>query len=526
MIELVPSPLISNQLTFTCITQTGFSQGTMDSKSLLQHIRSYFNTENENVYHLAAPLTQRDLIRLHPILNRNDDIVLTIRKHCILFILEPIRAIILSSSIFIFHSHDEQSQSHSNHALSHTNEEISSTSQAIQHFIEILQETMKNSSASSSLTSIHLELIALESLLQSVITTMSSQVQQTTLAVKSIMESLQTYYFLKSGISEKMQQVKIQTIKQAHWMELCLKRLEFLSEDDEEMELMQLSQVESNSIAISSLTRNNNNNNNNNNQDSDHHQHALQEVEYSRDVHHNHGNHHHHRNHHRNSSISSTSITSHLTTHPNHNKNDYNNYNTNATAAATHYHITTAHHNHQDNNNHNNNHHNQQQQQMTSHQHHRSSTTTHPTSSSASSASSSSSFLLETDTTITVEEIIETTIITLNGISSRIQSNLAIIENAQSTIQLRLATLENELLLVNTNFILFLCACSWNIYITGVLAMNLQWKLLITWNFNIAASITGISIIILFITARYFFQKMGIFPIRVTKTNHHRKKIN
>ena len=114
LFEHVPSPIdivlrgssrmnASASLNYSEISVRGKIAGVMDPRHLLAYLRSTFPRESNQTFEQAAPLTQRDLLRMHHAVSKSDDIVLTVRRHCILFQIDPIKAIILADRVFLFH---------------------------------------------------------------------------------------------------------------------------------------------------------------------------------------------------------------------------------------------------------------------------------------------------------------------------------------------------------------------------------------------------------------------------------------
>eukprot|EP01033_Poteriospumella_lacustris_P001772 gene1773-1287_t len=120
-----------------------------------------------------------------------------------------------------------------------------------------------------------------------------------------------------------------------------------------------------------------------------------------------------------------------------------------------------------------------------------------------------------------VEDLLELYIIELAALAGRVNHHVGLIVNAEETIQLRLSTIENELLLANTNFMLLQCALSFGMYLTGVGGMNLNNDDLAAFphGFAMAAGGSAGLIVVSFIYSKWYFDVTGILPTRVTKTS-------
>lgn len=495
----------SNELVYTEVSLAGAVDGCLDSRRLLAYIKTILpRTDDNHDFDNAAPLAQRDLLRMHHAVVKSDDIVLTVRKHCILFQLDPIKALILSNHVFIFH--DNLTEKPLIREVIDKLKVIWTKAQERQHrlLLQQLQEETSPSLASTDNSPIAppssanavgtaLELTSLDTLLRMTLEFLAVSVHDCAYEVRHIMRTMDRSFFLPAEVAEQIRRVKTRLIKHELWTQACYERLTALSEDDEEMALMLLTRANYSSIPKSTSA-------NNINGKSDGHSNTatvddllqlqvenISQVLVDYDCHlsgslmankksapass--------------NSSFVSTAVANTSVTNGDDalhstNRNSHNIVTSSSLPPLPHLPLlpfVPSEHNHlQD---------------------------------SAASAADSA----------IVEDLLETHILELGALAGRVKHHLGLLVNAEETIQLRLSTIENELLLANTNFLILLCGLNFGLYISGLCAMNLNSDQLASFphGFNLVTSVTSVVIVLGVVIARVVFERGGVLPNRVTK---------
>lgn len=571
--EHVPSPIdivlrgssrmnASVSLNYSEISVRGKIAGVMDPRHLLAYLRSNFPRESNQIFEQTAPLTQRDLLRMHHAVSKSDDIVLTVRRHCILFQIDPIKAIILADRVFLFNDLQDDE-----HAFFHQ-EIVESLCDLWQHYSPVSKHdssvpkraasTTRISKASEQIksafhkhtttsTSNHLsvshptspDIGTLDILLKFVLENLTTNVHDCINEVRRIHRLMTKTFFLPANVAEKIRRVKTHLVKQQHWVQSCHRRLQYLSEDDEEMGLMNLSSHGAVSVHNKSLHQ-------------QHHPHIHRDPDsiMSRE------RKFHHRGVYDDLGVSSTRTVANAGSVANQAPNPLNSSpslvpptlhrsrslstgNLQEAYSPSSSPLLTSHH-HYDNGS----------QKRTSlielfpvlSNFTSSSPPKYSMLADASSHEDLSTPLLQeskgddsspvptsistlrsvpVSSSTIVEDLLELYIIELAALAGRVNHHVGLIVNAEETIQLRLSTIENELLLANTNFMLLQCALSFGMYLTGVGGMNLNNDDLAAFphGFAMAAGGSAGLIVVSFIYSKWYFDVTGILPTRVTKTS-------
>jgi hypothetical protein len=562
-------------LHYSEISKNGSISGSMEPRHLLAYLRSLFPEKSDHSFDQAAPLTQRDLLRMHHAVSKSDDIVLTVRRHCILFQIDPVKALILADRLILFHEvHDQQLRATDNEQRIQLIENLQTLWQCATFGED--EFPMKRSISTTAIKSLQLqggntnnlphgaknimqgfsstslEISTLDILLRFVMDNLVTVVQESINEVRRIHRLMTKTFFLPANVAEKIRRAKTQLVKYEKWIQSCHYRLQYLSEDDEEMALILLSSHRS--FPSQSLTNL-----------SIHQKPQKCEIVSSSTAAS------------ANATVTDLSFPALLDTQPSfapirtrsrslsssslptaaqskdtgiicRNTNIHaintprNQFNTGkyTSLASSFPSIDTS----------------EQEtvsdidrppvtrERRISHGRDRhaspimmdeSSTLSFPHSplfDSKSHIFSRNSFYNQhgsrahqhqiATSTNAVEDLLELYIIELAAIAGRVKHHVGLIVNAEETIQLRLSTIENELLLANTNFMLLLCALSVGVYVTGVGGMNLNNDKLNIYpnSFGITAGGSAALIVIGFVVSKWYFDSTGILPTRVTKASH------
>lgn len=574
--EHVPSPIdivlrgssrmnASAGLNYSEISSRGKMAGVMDPRHLLAYLRSHFPRESNQTFEQAAPLTQRDLLRMHHAVSKSDDIVLTVRRHCILFQIDPIKAIILADRVFLFNDlqDDEHALFHQEiveslcdlwqngstegkHDSSVPKRAVSTThiSKTSQQLKSVFQKHT-TVSASTHLSVSHPtspDIGTLDILLRFVLENLTTNVHDCINEVRRIHRLMTKTFFLPANVAEKIRRVKTHLVKQQHWIQSCHRRLQYLSEDDEEMGLMKLSSHGAVSVHNKSVHQ-------------QHHPHIHHDpdsiMSRERKIHH-HGVY-------DDLGVSSTRTVANDASVVSQTPNPLNS-SPSLVPPTLHRSRSLSTGNLQEA-------YSPSSPLLSSHHFHDSGsqkrtslTGLFPVLSNLSSssppkysklgltdASSHEDLMLPllqegkddelssvptavsvstlrsipVSSSTIVEDLLELYIIELAALAGRVNHHVGLIVNAEETIQLRLSTIENELLLANTNFMLLQCALSFGMYLTGVGGMNLNNDDLAAFphGFAMAAGGSAGLIVVSFIYSKWYFDVTGILPTRVTKTS-------
>jgi magnesium transporter len=116
------------------------------------------------------------------------------------------------------------------------------------------------------------------------------------------------------------------------------------------------------------------------------------------------------------------------------------------------------------------------------------------------------------------EELLETHLIDINAICSKISLLKTNIHNAEEMVSLRLDTSRNELLIANTALTVLSCGIGFGAYVSGVFGMNLdQTKYLQPRanSFLIVAVLSFVGVVLVFFIGYGYLKMAGILPERV-----------
>lgn len=116
-----------------------------------------------------------------------------------------------------------------------------------------------------------------------------------------------------------------------------------------------------------------------------------------------------------------------------------------------------------------------------------------------------------------VEELLETHLIDINAICSKISLLKTNIHNAEEMVSLRLDTSRNELLIANTALTVLSCGIGFGAYISGVFGMNLDQTNYLQPrenSFLIVTILSFIGVVLVFIFGYGYLKMAGILPER------------
>lgn len=354
----------SSSLQYCEITRNSLQECSLDNKSFLLYLRSLFSSSLDSAFEQVAPLTSRDLIRMHEAVSKSEEIVLLVRKHCIIFQIDPVKAIILSNRVFIIRMVEAD--------VNQRQLEGRIVSRVVEAWHSVTVSSISQT----------LEIFMLDTLLTLVMEIIGENVLTNEIEVKRISKLLGKKHFLPPTIAERVRRVKTQVDTYQAWLASCRERLNEISEDDEEMALLNLTVLEKRRVNIDHI--------------------SPEEI----------------------SSLAQP-----------------------------------------------------------------------------------------------IEDMLELFIVELSALTGRVNHLLMLLTNAKDTMQLRLRIIEDELLLAETNFQLFVCCFSTGLYVTAILGQNLDWSILAVLSFNTISIATSVSMVVSFIISRYFLIVCGILPVRVSKSN-------
>lgn len=354
----------SSSLQYCEITKNSLQECSMDNKSFLIYLRLLFPSSSDSAFAQVAPLTSRDLIRMHEAVSKSEEIVLLVRKHCIIFQMDPVKAIILPNRVFIIRMVEADVN------------QRQIEGRIVSRVVEAWHSTHDQQNNQT------LEIYMLDTLLILVMEIINESVSASEIEVRRITKLLGIKYFLPPTTAERVRRVETQVGTHQAWLASCRERLDEISEDEEEMALLNLTTLEKRCINIDSM--------------------SGEEI----------------------SSLAQP-----------------------------------------------------------------------------------------------IEDILELYIVELNALAGRVNHLLMLLTNAKATMQLRLQTIENELLLANTNFQLFLCCFSVGVYVSGVFGMNLNFSLLDGLSFTTISVVSSVFMLSAFVISRYYLNAWGILPTRVSKNS-------
>lgn len=131
------------------------------------------------------------------------------------------------------------------------------------------------------------------------------------------------------------------------------------------------------------------------------------------------------------------------------------------------------------------------------------------------------------------EELLETHLIDINAICSKISLLKTNIHNAEEMVSLRLDTSRNELLIANTALTVLSCGIGFGAYVSGVFGMNLDQTEYLQprkHSFVIVTMLSLFGVMLVFFVGYGYLKMAGILPERVKianlNTNHNSNSFN